>query len=84
MGRVNGWNPWTTNLDGSIVISRGQKVWRDVPNTVYWCTFPYSVLLRCGLIFGHPLMDGQSSIGDLYGPGVDRTAFATKSTLGTG
>jgi len=71
--RLDEYDSWTTHLHSSIIISRSQKVGRDVPDTVYWCTFPCSVLLRCVLISGHPLVHGQSGIDYLCGPGVDYT-----------
>lgn len=70
--------PWAMHLHSSIVISSSQKVGRDVPDTVYWCTFPYSVLLRCALVSGHPLVRGQSGIGYLCGPCVDCASLPTK------
>ena len=73
--RVDKWDSWTTHLHSSIVISRSQKVGRDVPNTVYWCTFPCSVPLGCVLISEHPLVHGQLGVGYVCGSGVNCTSF---------
>lgn len=75
MVRVNERDPWMAHLHSPVIISRSQKVWRDVSNPVYRCTFPYSVLLGCFLISGYPLVHGQFRISNLCGPGVDCAAF---------
>lgn len=77
MIRVNWRGSWRVHLHSSIIISRSQKVWGDVSDPVYWCTFPYSVLLGCVLISGYPLVHGKSSISYLRSLGINCAKLLT-------